>query len=434
MTTDSIFALASGAGTAAIAVMRISGPKSGVVLERLCRKLPPPRVATLRTIRDAAGEPLDRGLVVWFPGPQSYTGEDSAELDLHGGRAVIDAVADALVAAGARPAEPGEFTERAFLNGRLDLLEAEGVADLIAAETSAQRRQALRQMQGGLGTIYKGWSDRLLRVLAQQEALIDFPDEDLPDSVLLAIEADIANLVNEMRLHLDDGARGERLREGLVFAIVGPPNAGKSTLINALSGRDIAIVSPTPGTTRDVLEARVVLGGVPVTLLDTAGLRETQDAIEAEGVRRARARARQADLVIAMDDAGAPGLWYEADDNGCAPVMRVINKTDLAASQGRGDHAISALNGDGMVGLRKALEDLAKRLTNDAGPPVLTRARHRAAVLMAVERLEAGLRAAWPELRGEDLRMALRSLGRLTGAVGVDDILDSVFRQFCIGK
>ena len=434
MTTDTIFALATGAGIAAIAVIRVSGPASRMVLERLCRTLPSPRVATLRALRNAADEVLDRGLVVWFPGPNSYTGEDSAELSLHGGRAVIEGVADALVAAGARPAEPGEFTERAFLNGRLDLLEAEGVADLIAAETSAQRRQALRQMEGRLGSIYEGWSDRLLRVLAQQEALIDFPDEDLPDTVVFAIERDIALLINEMRLHLDDGARGERLREGLVFAIIGPPNAGKSTLINALSGRDVAIVSPAPGTTRDVLEARIVLGGVPVTLLDTAGLRETSDPIEAEGVRRARARAERADLIIAMDDASNQALWYETARHGSVPVMHVINKTDLAAADRHSDHAVSALTGDGMAGLRNALEDLAKRLTNDAGPPVLTRARHRAALVMAVERLDSGLRATWPELRGEDLRMALRCLGRLTGTVGVDDILDSVFRQFCIGK
>ncbi len=434
MTTDTIFALATGAGTAAIAVMRISGSASGAVLARLCRTLPLPRVATLRTIRDAADEPLDRGLVIWFPGPHSYTGEDSAELHLHGGRAVIDGVADALVTGGARPAEPGEFTERAFLNGRLDLLEAEGVADLIAAETSAQRRQAFRQMGGALGTIYRGWSDRLLRLLAQQEALIDFPDDDLPDSVILAIEAEIATLINELRLHLAHSARGERLREGLVFAIVGPPNVGKSSLINTLSGRDVAIVSSAPGTTRDVLEARLILGGVPVTLLDTAGLRETQDPIEAEGVRRALTRAAQADLVIAMDEAGEPGLWYQLDGSGTVPVMHVMNKIDIAAAEGRGDHAISVRTGEGLVGLRDALGEVAKRLTNNAGPPVLTRARHRAAVVMAVERLESGLRATWPELRGEDLRMALLNLSRLTGKVGVDDILDSVFRQFCIGK
>jgi tRNA modification GTPase len=434
MTIDTIFALATGAGTAAIGVMRISGPASGTILELVCRRLPAPRVATLRTLRDANGDLLDRALVLWLPGPRSYTGEDSAELHLHGGRAVVDGVADALVAAGARPAEPGEFTERAFLNGRLDLLEAEGVADLIAAETAAQRRLALRQMEGELGAVYRRWSDQLLHIVAQQEALIDFPDEDLPESVLQAIERAIAGMIGEMRRHLDDGARGERLRDGLVFAIVGPPNAGKSTLINTLSGRDVAIVSPMAGTTRDVLEARVVFGGVPVTLLDTAGLREARDVIEAEGVQRARARAARADLVIAMDDAGEPGLWYEAAAGSTVPVLRVVNKIDIGDPGGRGDHAISALTGEGLDTLRQALDGFAKRLTDGAGPPVLTRARHRAAVQMALERLESGLRAEWPELRGEDLRMALRNLGRLTGAVGVDDILDSVFRQFCIGK
>ncbi len=434
MNSDTIFALASGAGMAAIAVVRVSGPASAAVLARLCGVLPAARLAVLRRLRDGNGGVLDRGLVLWFPGPGTYTGEDSAELHLHGGRAVVDGVAEALVAAGARPAEPGEFTERAFLNGRMDLLEAEGVADLIAAETSAQRALALRQMEGGLGSHYRGWSDRLLRLLARQEALIDFPDEDLPDEVVRAIEDEIVVLAREMRLHLDDGARGERLREGLVFAIVGPPNAGKSTLINVLAERDVAIVSPAPGTTRDVLEARVVLGGVPVTLLDTAGLRETGDAIEAEGVRRARARAARADLVIAIDDAAAPGVWYEAEVDGGAPVLRVVNKLDLTAGDGREDHAISALTGEGMERLRLELDRIARRLTDSAGPPVLTRARHRAAVGAALERLEAAQVAAWPELRGEDLRMALRSLGRLTGAVGVEDILDSVFRQFCIGK
>ncbi len=434
MSTETIFAVASGAGIAAIAVVRLSGPGCAAILQRLCGRLPRPRVASLRSIRDGDGETLDRCLVLWLPGPGSYTGEDSAELHVHGGRAVIAGVADVLVALGARPAEPGEFSQRAFLNGRMDLVEAEGVADLIAAETAAQRSLALRQMEGGLGSIYRGWSERLLAVLARQEALIDFPDEDLPEDVLRAIEDEITALGHAMRAHLDDNRRGERLREGLVFAIVGPPNAGKSTLMNALAGRDVAIVSPTPGTTRDVIEARIVLGGVPVTLLDTAGLRETGDAIEAEGVRRARARAARADLVIAIDDASAPGMWYEASDETTGPVIRVVNKVDLATTAERGDHAVSALTGDGLERLRAALDGIARGLTDRAGPPALTRARHRAAVGAALERLDSAMEAEWAELRGEDLRMALRSLGRLTGAVGVQEILDSVFRQFCIGK
>src|SRR5580692_4455742 len=298
MHQDTIFAIASGAGRAAIAVMRLSGPDSATMLRALAGRLPPPRHASLQRLRDAAGEELDHALVLWLPAPASYTGEDSAELHLHGGRAVIDGVADALVALGARPAEPGEFTRRAFLNGRMDLIEAEAIGDLVDAETSAQRAQALRQLDGALGVIYRDWAERLRVLLAQQEALIDFPDEDLPVETEALALGELAALTREIGAHLDDGRRGERLREGLVFAVTGAPNVGKSSLVNALAERDVAIVSELPGTTRDTLEARVVFGGVPVTLVDTAGLRETQDAIEAEGVRRARARAAAADLVI----------------------------------------------------------------------------------------------------------------------------------------
>ena len=304
MHDDTIFAIASGAGRAAIAVMRISGADSAAMLRALGGRLPPPRRASLRRLRDAAGEALDQALVLWLPGPASYTGEDLVELHLHGGRAVIAGVADALVALGARPAEPGEFTRRAFLNGRMDLIEAEAVGDLVEAETSAQRAQALRQLDGALGGIYRDWAERLRVLLAQQEALIDFPDEDLPPETEALALAELAALAGEIGDHLDDGRRGERLREGLVFAVTGPPNVGKSSLVNALAERDVAIVSATPGTTRDALEARVVLGGVPVTLVDTAGLRDAQDAIEAEGVRRARARAATADLVIVVGAAG----------------------------------------------------------------------------------------------------------------------------------
>ncbi len=261
------------------------------MLAALCGRVPPPRRASFRRLRDAEGSELDQAVVVWLPAPGSYTGEDSAELYLHGGRAVLAGVADALIALGARPAEAGEFTRRAFLNGRMDLTEAEAVHDLVAAETAAQRRQALRQLDGALGALYGGWAERLRLLLAQQEALIDFPDEDLPPEVEAQVAAELDALGQEIAAHLDDNRRGERLREGLVFAIAGPPNVGKSSLINALAESDVAIVSAIPGTTRDALETRAVLGGVPVTLVDTAGLRETTDEIEAEGVRRARARA-----------------------------------------------------------------------------------------------------------------------------------------------
>jgi len=427
MRDDTIFALASGAGVAAVAVMRLSGPACDSVLRTLCADLPPPRVAVLRRLR-FADTMLDQALVLWFPGPASYTGEDSAELHLHGGRAVIQAVADALTRLGLRPAEPGEFTRRAFLNGRLDLVEAEAVHDLVSAETEAQRRQALRQLEGELGALYRGWADSLRGVLAQQEALIDFPDEDLPPEVEAALLDTMRSVRADVAAHLADDHRGEKLREGLFFAITGPPNVGKSSLINALAGRDVAIVSPTPGTTRDILEARVVLGGVPVTLVDTAGLRDTIDAIEAEGVRRARARAAAADRVIVVVEAGtaAPPL--------AEPAILVANKSDLGAAGPAGGLRVSALTGEGLDLLRDRLALEARRLTETSGPPPLTRARHRAALQMALERLTDAEAAPLPELRGEDLRLALRALGRITGQVGVEDILDTLFRQFCIGK
>src|SRR5271165_4601534 len=351
MDADTIFAVASGAGQAAIAVMRLSGPASRAMLAALCGRVPTPRRIAFRRLRDAEGAELDQGMVVWLPGPGSYTGEDSAELYLHGGRAVLMGVADTLVALGARPAEPGEFTRRAFLNGRMDLTEAEAVHDLIAAETEAQRRQALRQLDGELGTLYRGWADRLRLVLAQQEALIDFPDEDLPPEVEAQVIDELTALRREVATHLDDDRRGERLREGLVFAVTGRPNVGKSSLVNALAERDVAIVAATPGTTRDVLEARVVLGGVPVTLIDTAGLRDTADAIEAEGVRRARARAAAADLVIVVGEAARGAEGAERDTppplagggwgEGAVPGPRPPPPNPLP--QGEGETALSIL-------------------------------------------------------------------------------------------
>ncbi len=447
MDADTIFAVASGAGQVALAVMRLSGPDSRRVLAGLCGRVPPPRRVSLRRLRD-----IDQAMVVWLPGPGSYTGEDSAEFFLHGGRAVLTGVADALVALGARPAEPGEFTRRAFLNGRMDLTEAEAVHDLIAAETEAQRRQALRQLDGALGTLYGGWADRLRLLLAQQEALIDFPDEELPPEVEAHVLGELVALRREVAAHLKDGRRGERLREGLVFAVTGRPNVGKSSLVNALAERDVAIVSAIPGTTRDALETRVVLGGVPVTLVDTAGLREAADEIEAEGVRRARARAAAADLVITVEEPPSPlagGGWGEgaAGDPGPPPPtphpqregearigILVANKIDLGGSVPPGAIAVSALSGEGLAELRVRLADAARSLTESAGPPPLTQARHRAALQEAAARLAGAQIADLPELRAEDLRLALRALGRITGSVGVEDILDTLFARFCIGK
>lgn len=423
-------ALASGPGRAAVAVLRLSGPGCGGMLDRLCGR-PAPRRASLRSLR-AAGEVLDRALVLWMPGPGSYTGEDCAELHLHGGTAVVAAVTAALARLGARPAEPGEFTRRAVLAGRMDLLAAEGIADLVAAEGEAQRRQALRQMEGGLGRRLAGWAERLRVVLAQQEALIDFPDEDLPPEVEAVLLAEVAALAGEMRQGLVDGVAGERVRDGLVVAVAGAPDVGKSSLVNALAEREVAIVAAGPGTTRDVLEVALDVGGVPVTLLDTAGLREAQDPVEAEGIRRARARAAAADLVILVCDArtAVPAV----DGVGDAPVVLVLNKAELA---GDGAEAaglrVSARTGLGVAALRARLAEEVGRLVATGGVP-MTRARHRAALGEAVAALGRAEAADWPELRGEELRLALRAVGRITGEVDVEALLDTVFSRFCIGK
>ncbi|PHK94811.1 tRNA uridine-5-carboxymethylaminomethyl(34) synthesis GTPase MnmE [Pseudoroseomonas rhizosphaerae] len=438
MSLDTIFALASGTGRAAVSMLRLSGPGSGPILERLAGARPAPRMASLRRLRDpATAELLDEALVIWFPAPRSYTGEDAAELHLHGGRAVLEGVTAALLACGARPAEPGEFTRRAFLNGRMDLTEAEGIADLIAAETAAQRRQALRQAGGALAERYAGWSARLTRLLAHQEAAIEFAEDGLPNTLEEEVRQAGATLAAEIRAHLDDGGRGERLREGLWAAIVGAPNAGKSSLLNALAGREAAIVSARAGTTRDVVEVRLELAGVPVWLADTAGLRDTPDEIEAEGVRRARRRAEEADLVIAVFAADQPP--DEATLALLGPgVLAVANKTDLAAAPaeigGLEPIGLSVRSGAGMEALRRALETAAAERAGLSEEARLTRPRHRAALGEAVNWLEEAARAPLPELAAEALRAALRALGRLTGRVGVEEVLDVVFGDFCIGK
>ncbi len=436
---DAIFALASGAGRAAVAVVRVSGRDTAGVVAALAGRLPRPREASLRRLRHpGTGEVLDRALVLWFPRPRSYTGEDAAELHLHGGPAVVAGVADALVAAGVRPAEPGEFTRRAFLHGRMDLTAAEGVADLIAAETAAQRRQALRQAGGALAALTEGWTARLTRLLARQEAFIEFEDEDLPPDLDAAVVVEAAALRAEIGRHLADGGRGERLREGLLAAILGAPNAGKSSLLNALVGREAAIVSAHAGTTRDVVEARIELAGVPVTLADTAGLHaEVSDEIETEGMRRARRRAEEADLVLAVfaaDRAPDPETLALVRPG----VVVVANKTDLApapaALGGEAPVAVSARTGAGLEALRARLVEETTARAGLAAEAGLTRPRHRAALAEAEEWLDELDSAVLPELRAEALRAALRAVGRVTGRVGVEAVLDLVFGEFCIGK
>lgn len=437
---ETIYALSTAAGRAGIAVLRLSGPHARPALEVLTGgKAGAPREATLCRFRDPETQaPLDRGLAIFFPAPASFTGEDVVELHVHGGRAVVASMLRALATLpGLRAAMPGEFTRRAFENGKLDLTEVEGLADLIDAETEAQRAQALRQMEGALGRLYEGWRGRLMRALAYAEAEIDFPDEEVPGDLIAKLGPGIAALESEIAAHLDDGRRGERLRDGVEVAIVGPPNAGKSSLLNRLAGRDAAIVSDEAGTTRDILEVRLDIGGVPVTLADTAGLREAAGAIEQEGVRRALARAEAADLRIVMVAPGATGI-----DNGFALArpgdLRVLNKVDLGAAVPTGVLGISALTGQGIDALEAALAERVGSAYEAREHPVITRARHREGLsdcAASLARAEAALKAGRDaELVAEDLRLAARALGRLTGRVDVEDLLDVIFRDFCIGK
>lgn len=436
-----IFALATPPGKGGVAVLRISGSRAGEALRTLSGKdLPGPRTASLRPLRDPqSGETIDRALVLWFPAPASFTGEDVVELHVHGGRAVSAALADALSALPeCRPAEPGEFSRRAFENGKLDLTEAEAIADLVAAETAAQRRQALRQLDGALGQLYEDWRTRLLRALAHLEAEIDFSDEELPADMSLAVRPVLAALIEEIAAHLNDAGRGERLREGVQIAIVGPPNAGKSSLLNLLARRDVAIVSEQAGTTRDVIEVHLDLGGWPVTLADTAGMRETADAIEREGVRRAEDRARRADLRLAVLDATAsdtPAMLQKLIAPG---DIVALNKIDLTPDVTAPPEAfpISVRTGAGIDALLKLLQQRVASLLDGGGMP-LTRQRHRQALeecLAALKRAQAQADRGLPELLAEDVRLAARALGRITGRVDVEDMLDIIFREFCIGK
>lgn len=438
---DTIFALASAPGRAGVQVIRLSGPQAGEALRALVGKLPDPRVATLDSLRDpVSGEVFDKGLILWFPAPASFTGEDVAELHLHGGRAVLQAATAALSALGLRVAEPGEFSRRAFEHGKLDLTEAEAIADLVDAETAAQRRQALRQLDGALGRLYEGWRARLTRALAHVEADIDFPDEDLPDGVAAAMRPELAALAAEIAAHLEDSNRGERLRDGIAIAILGAPNAGKSSLLNAIARRDVAIVSAQAGTTRDVIEAQLDLEGYPVTLADTAGLRETLDAVESEGIRRALDRAANADLKLLVFDAARwPGLdapTLALLDGDAIPVLNKVDATPVAAPvlNGRPVVAVSAETGAGLPELLRAIAAAVAARYAPGTAPALTRARHRAALEDCHHALTRALAAGLPELAAEDVRLAARALGRITGRVDVEDLLDVIFRDFCIGK
>jgi tRNA modification GTPase len=436
MAGETLFALASAPGRAAIAVWRLSGPDVATAIRALTGRAPPaPRRAALRTLNDpATGSAIDQALVLWFPGPSSFTGEDSAELHSHGGRAVAEAIGAALCRLpGLRQAEPGEFSRRAFVNGKLDLTEAEAIADLAAAETEAQRRQALAQAGGALSTLYDGWRAELIRLRAHLEADIEFPDEDIGDPVA-QLSGQLNSLRSDIAAHLADARRGERLRDGVTIAVVGAPNAGKSSLVNSLARRDVAIVSPEAGTTRDAIEVHLDLGGYPVILVDTAGLRETEGAVEAQGIARTRVRAGAADLVLALFAAGT-GRDSETlallDGRGVV----VLSKSDLGDT-GRPAHdiAISAKTGAGIDALLRILTDRVGELLADRGAPPPTRARHREALTRCLAALTAAQSAELPELAAEDLRSAADELGRITGRIDIEDMLDAIFRDFCIGK
>ena len=438
--SDTIYALSSGPPPAGIAVIRASGPNVREGLARLLGSLPEPRRASLRNIRHpSSGEPIDRGLVIYFAGPASFTGEDCFELLLHGGRAVVAAALDALaVLAGFRPAERGEFSRRAFVAGRMDLTEAEGIADLVAAETEAQRRAAFEEARGSNRMRYEAWADGLVRARALVEAELDFSDEEGVDGAWAVEGRDLANAIaEEMRAALDAYARARLLREGLTIVLAGPVNAGKSTLLNAIAGRDVAITSSEPGTTRDLLEVAVDLAGRRATLVDSAGMRETESVVEREGVRRARTRIADAQIVLWLSERGrdAPGEAAAA----ASTVWRVATKADLATAddlirlRNDGWLPLSAKAGDGMADL---IARLGQWATDAAGsePSVVNRERHRVAVIEALGHIDVAIKGTAEEVVAEELRLATEALGRITGRIDSERVLDVVFGEFCIGK
>jgi tRNA modification GTPase len=441
--TDTIFALATAPGRAALAVVRVSGPEAERVLRVIARGVPTPRRATLRRLQGPEGKPIDQGLTIWFPAPNSYTGEDCAEFHLHGGIAVVDSLINALLDLGLRLAEPGEFTRRAFEHGKLDLVQAEAVADLIDAETAAQAMQAVRQLESPAMT---RWRERLIEALAYFEAAVDFPDEDLQTDTVEQARDTLRDVLREIRRGIGDAERGRRIREGYRIALIGAPNAGKSSLLNGLLGRDAAIVTATPGTTRDVIEAPLIIAGYKVLVADTAGVRDTDDEIEAEGVRRAEAWARDADLrVWVVDGSASDGSWRRAKLEIRAGDLCVLNKSDLppgadaagvlAEAEAAGMRILSlSVASAGADDVRSWLENRVIEVLAGGEAPAATRRRHRDGLLEAADQIEAALVQMEPELAVENLRLAIRALGRIVGSVNPEAVLDRVFATFCIGK
>lgn len=454
--SETIYALSSGGVPAGVAVIRLSGPLAKPTLKRLAGIVPPDRQAVLRLLRDPDdGTVLDQALVLAFTGPHSFTGEDCVEFHCHGGRAVVSAVLVALGRLdGLKAAEPGAFTRQAFENNKMDLTSVEGLSDLLHAETESQRRQAFSHMQGHLAALYEEWRDLLIRSRAFIEAELDFADEDdVPDSMLTRVEANIRELHHALAKHLAESRRGERIRDGLTIVLLGKPNAGKSSLLNALAQRDVAIVTPEAGTTRDLIEVRLDLDGYAVTLIDTAGLRETDGLVEREGIRRAEARSGDADLILWLHDVTEDRvpLPVSIADLDC-PKWLIGTKTDLAPSVVLNDermlaessdtfdqylhvsHEIADAKDSGLAELVTALTGFADEMMADTGTMVFSRMRHRAALERSLRDVAAALEDKELELRAEDLRSAAHQLSTLTGRMDVEDLLDVIFRDFCIGK
>lgn len=436
-----IFALATAPGKAGVAIIRISGPKAGEALTTLTgRPLPSPRYAQYaRLTHPETQEMLDEAVALWFPGPHSFTGEDVVELQIHGSRAVISTLLQLLTTfPGLRLAEPGEFSRRAFMHGKMDLTRAEGLADLIDAETTLQAQQALRQLSGELQQLYDGWRSTLLSTLAFIEAYIDFPDEDLPPEVITEVTEGVNALKTAISLHINDKQRGEKLREGLYAVIIGAPNAGKSSLINMLAKRDVAIVSHIAGTTRDIIEVHLNMGGYPLIVADTAGLRESDDVIENEGIKRAVERANQADLKIALFEAGQEpdsATLALIDSNTVVAINKIDNNTPLADTiNGIPAIPISLTHKIGLDSLLSTLEEHVSTRLTPSHDPVITHARYRQHLQACLKALDYFRLDKDIELAAEDLRMAARQIGRITGTIDVEQILDKIFSSFCIGK